>query len=514
MRSHMSYSCLVVAGATMIVLGLTATASAADATKPNIVFLISDDHRWDALGVAGNDKIKTPHLDRMATEGQWYRNCTIQVSSCSPSRAALLTGLPPDRNGWYSNEFQRKDVIDAHGFDQYNLLPKEMIKNGYHTAFTGKWHLTPDPWLVGFQTVKRWMLGGAGNFLNPRLAEGYSREMKLIRGFTQTIFADDAIGELNKRASGDTTQPLFLWVAFTAPHGPFGPNPEPFQGMFADRTPEELAPETYYDDPTQTRRGRQTWSNYYEAMAALDHEVGRILDTIRESSLSTNTLVVFLGDNGFMMGRRMMHGKYVPYEDSLVVPLITWGPDSIMGTKGTTVTACVNSLDLPPTFVRLAGGTPPSDWTGRDATPVFKDGQTHDFTYAVSSYPDHDSLIDHVEAYRVIRTPEHKYIEWHPDAERGPEVYDLVKDPAENANLFGNPEAAEVQAKLKRLLDEYRARVGDNQWDMKGPLGMFEPERVNWTYNEGPQGRKQRTRPRTGLPETTATDRATSPTLR
>jgi arylsulfatase A-like enzyme len=495
MRNKLFAQWLLCALAIAVLAIGSASAVHAQTEKPNIVFLISDDHRWDALGIAGNSKIKTPNLDRMAEEGQWYSDFTIQVSSCAPSRAALLTGLPAYLSGWYSNEFQREDVVPRTGFDQYRTLPTEMGKAGYYTAMTGKWHITPDPWRVGFQSVRRWMLGGAGPYKDAMLAEGNSDGKKQVEGFTNTIFAEDALDELKKRASGETTQPLFLWVAFTAPHGPFTPNPEPFHSMYDGKTAAELAPETFYDDPGKTKRGLQTWENYYEAMGALDAEVGRILETIRDSSLSTNTLVIFMGDNGFMMGRRGMHGKYVPYEDSLLVPTIAWGPEWIVGTKGTTVTASVNSLDLPPTFVKLAGGTPPPEWTGRDATAVLKDGQIHDFTYAVSAYPDHYSLIAHVEAYRVIRTPEHKLIEWHPDANMGPEFYDLVKDPAENNNLYGKPEVAEVQAKLKKLLDDYRKKTGDTEWDMKGPLGMFEPERLNWTYDEGPTSTKARRAP-------------------
>src|SRR5690606_19200862 len=110
--------------------------------------------------------------DRMAREGQWYREFTIQIPSCSPSRAAMLTGLAPAQNGWYSNEYQRKDILNPNGFDQYSLLPKELVKAGYHTAFTGKWHLTPDPWNCGFESIQRWMLGGAGPFRGPHLAKG------------------------------------------------------------------------------------------------------------------------------------------------------------------------------------------------------------------------------------------------------------------------------------------------------------------------------------------------------
>lgn len=436
--------------------------------KPNIVFIISDDQRWDGLGVAGNPNVMTPHLDRMAKKGQWYREATIQVPTCSASRSAILTGLPPAQNGWYSNDNQRADILEPHGFDQYTLLPKELAKVGYHTAFAGKWHLIPEPWLCGFETVKRWMLAGAGAYRNPTLAEGNSRDRKVVKGYTQTIFADDAISVLKNKADGGTTQPLFLWLAFTAPHSKFQPNPPPFDGMYDDKTAKELAPPTFYDDPDKTRNSTETWRHYYEAISALDSEVGRIMDTVRNSSLSSNTVVVFLGDNGYMMGSRGLTGKYVPYEDSIRVPLIMWGPDSIMGARGTTVTASVNSLDLSPTFIKLAGGTPHAEWVGRDVTPTIKDGQPHDITWAVSSYPDYQTKRH--KAYRTIRTPEHKLILWHPSASLTPELYDLKKDPAENTNLYGKPEAAEVQKKLETQLTEYRQKAHDNSWDLKGPI--------------------------------------------
>jgi len=494
--SSVKFAPIVFALAGLLALGATAAAQSSASSiaapnraddKPNIVFIISDDHRWDCMGIAGNPNVKTPNLDRMAHEGQWFKDFTIQIPTCSASRSAILTGLPAYTNGWYSNEFQRKDVIGGHGFDRYNLLPKEMVKNGYHTALTGKWHITPDPWLCGFQSIDHWMMGGAGPYKDPGLAIGPSREWHNVKGFTQTIFADDAIKQLRKKSSGETTQPLFLWVAFTAPHGPFGPNPAPFEGMYAGRSPEELAPPTFYDDPGKTKHGRQTWAHYYEAVSALDHEVGRIMDTIRNSTLSSNTLVIFMGDNGFMMGRRDMHGKYVPYEDSLRVPMIAWG-SSVLGPQNTTVTAAINSLDLPPTFVQLAGGTPPTDWVGHSFADVLKDGRNHEFRYSKSAYPDNFSLIEHVKAYRVIRSPEYKLILWHPDTDRSPELYDLKKDPAENTNLFDTMPAAQAQQTLEKLMADYRARTGDDQWDMKGPLGMFEPERLKWHYNEGPTG--------------------------
>lgn len=460
---------------------------AANTTKPNIVFIISDDHRYDCMGISGNPNVKTPNLDRMAHEGQWFKNFTIQIPTCSASRSAILTGLPPYTNGWYSNEFQRKDVIDAHGFDRYHLLPKQMISNGYHTALVGKWHITPNPWLCGFETIRHWMEGGAGPYVDPKLSNGPVRNMQTVKGFTQEIFANDAVDELKKKADGETTQPLFLWVAFTAPHGPFGPNPKKFEEMYAGKSAEELAPPSFYDDPEKTHKGRQSWNNYYASISALDEQVGRIMDTIRNSSLSTNTLVIFMGDNGFMMGRRDMNGKYVPYEDSLRVPMITWGPDSLMKSKDTTVTASINSLDISPTFVKLAGGTPPEDWVGHSFVDVLADGNSHGFDHSISAYPDNMSMIAHVKAYRVIRTGDYKLILWHPDTNRPPELYDLRNDPAENTNIFNSLKVSDVQKRLEDILTRYRQETGDTEWDPKGPLGMFEPERLHWmAIDEGP----------------------------
>lgn len=463
--------------------------------KPNIILMISDDHRWDGLGIAGNKNIKTPNLDRMAREGQWFREATIQVPTCTASRASILTGLPPSEHGFYSNNWQRADVLNSHGFDKYDVLPEQLQESGYHTAFAGKWHLSADPWLVGFETIKHWMLPGAGPYRNPRLATGNSRELESVNGYTQTIFADDALEILDEKASGETTQPLFLWLAFTAPHDRFGPNPKQYDGMYDDKTAAELAPSTFYGNPSS--KGDDSWRNYYEAISALDAGVGRVMDKVRNSSLSTNTLVVFLGDNGFMMGARDMWGKYVPYEDSLRVPMIAWGPNSIVGTKGTTVTASANSIDLPPTFVKLAGGTPPESWVGRDITAVLKDGKPHDVTWAVSQYPDHKSPIDHVKAYRVIRTQEYKLILFHPDSGQGHALYDLKKDPAEKNNLFGKPEVAEIQKKLEAQLATFREKSGDNQWEMKGKVVSFrqmaKQGKVSWS-EDSDEGKEQRPR--------------------
>jgi len=265
-----------------------------------------------------------------------------------------------------------------------------------------------------------------------------------------------------------------MWLAMTAPHGGFVPNPEPFSGMYKGKTAHDLAPATYHGDRDTTAILPRVWANYYEAITALDHEVGRVLTTIETNDkLASNTLVVFLGDNGFMMGSRGMRGKYVPFEESLRVPMIAWGAKSVLGATGET-SACVNSLDLPPTFAKLAGADIPTEWAGREATAVLKDGKPNGFDWSVSEYVDSRSEIEHVQAYRAIRTPDAKLVIYHPTHNEPNAAYDLTNDPGEKNNLYDNPEGKAIREKLEPQLAQWREKTGDTTWDMTEPVIDFE----------------------------------------
>ncbi len=462
----------------LLVAANGAAQPSAAATPPNIVFIISDDHRWDCIGAAGNPNVSTPNIDQLASEGMYFRQGTIHIPACSTSRATILTGLPPHEHRWYSNEQQWAPLIDPDGFGIYTLLPEVLQQAGYHTAFTGKWHLRPEPWNCGFETIGRWMIGGAGAYQNPRLAQGRSRATTTVSGFTQRIFANEAVSILQDHAAGGTTNPLFLWVSFTAPHGSFQPVPAAIEGMYDGKTPQQLAPPTFGGDPADTQFNQQNWTDYYEAITHLDQEVGRVMGTIRNTpGLADNTLVVFLGDNGFMMGERQLHAKYVPYEGSVRVPFIVWGPDDVVGTTGAS-SAMVSSLDLPPTFAKIAGTTIPSSWRGRDMSAVLQDGQQHEFTWAVSEYPDYNTALNGVEGYRTIRTNSHKLIWYYPGTGQPVKfqnaLYDLVSDPHETNNLYGQASVAQVQANLEQLLTDWRTATGDDTWLMQQPLADFE----------------------------------------
>lgn len=438
-----------------LVLTLTVAAAAfpapAAAQPPNIVFIISDDHRWDGLGAAGNPNVLTPNLDRLAKDGVHFLQATMHVPQCSPGRAQLLTGLPPHRTGWYSNQHRSPEVDRKDGFGRFRLLPSLLRDAGYRTVFTGKWHLTPEPWDSGFAEVLTWLPGGGGAYHNLPLARGRSRKLIPGEGYTQQRFADDAVGFLKSEEA--VRQPFFMWVAFTAPHAPFGPNPPHIEQLYAGKSRDDLLPPGFRGDTSET-----SWNRYYESITFLDEQVGRLLHTLEERRLDRNTIVVFLGDNGFMMGDRGWNGKVLPYEGSVRVPLIVRAP-GLAKVSGRT-DAAASSLDLPPTFLRWAGLKPPADWPGRDLTPALQ-RRSHGLTYAVSEFADNQSEQFGQYAYRLIRTPAHKLILWE-RANKKDELYDLVQDPRETRNLAGTAALARTERDLRAKLAAWLKQTGDS----------------------------------------------------
>ena len=456
-----------------LALGLTLPSLAAQAAvpakppaKPNIVFITSDGHRWDALGASGNPAIHTPELDRLAAQGVYFRQATTAVSMCLPVRATLLTGLAPHQHGAYSNWNKRPEAARPDAFQNLPTVPGLLRETGYRTVMVGKWHLPADPWLSGFSDVKSWLPTGGTEYKHPHLAHGNSREMVETKGFTQKIFADEAIRFVRSPAAKE--KPFFLWLAFTAPHVPLEPNPSKSRRLYAGKTTAELLPPGFPRDiPTHD------WRHYYEAASELDRQVGRIVAALKKAGLAESTALVFLGDNGFMMGQRGVGatgvaGKVVPYEGSIRVPLILWVP----GMEGLTGPSDLpaSSLDIPATLVALAGLQPPATWAGRDLLKA-----NNSLEDAFTEWADEED--DRWSAYRLVRTVRHKLIVWK-DPAKPHELYDLTADPGEEKNLYENPEAQEVQKDLEARLSAWMERTEDpaRQWPKNGGEALFEPK--------------------------------------
>jgi arylsulfatase A-like enzyme len=437
-----------------------ARAPAADA-KPNIVFVISDDQRWDCLGAAGNPNIVTPAQDRLAKQGTYYRQATIHVPQCSPSRATLLTGLAPHQHGWFSNQAAESSRTDPAKLKNLPMLPKLLHDAGYRTILIGKWHLIPEPWDCGFTDVRVWLPGGGGPYENAGLAHGNSRQRTKTPGFTNQIFGDDAVTFL--RSDDAAKQPFFLWLALTAPHMPIQPNPADIQKLYADKTKQQLMPPNFPHD-----RDAGDWKHYYEACSMADRQLENVLNTLDEKGLAKNTMVIFLGDNGFMMGGRDVPqfkknkpymGKVFPYEDSVRVPMIVRMPEG--GPNRGTNDEPVSSIDLPPTILQAAGVTPPKDMPGHDLfDPQYKPAE------AFCEFADNESDKFGEIAYRLVRTPKYKLIVYE---SRPEEMYDVAKDPQEQKSLANDPAAAEVKADLRKRLDEWMRKTKDPALEWKKP---------------------------------------------
>ena len=434
------------------------TVSAHAAGKPNIVFVISDDHRYDMLGAAGNTSVHTPNLDRLAKEGTNFRQGTVHVPQCSPCRAMLITGLPPHVNGHYSNQAHRADIAkNPDGFKQYPTLPGLLRDGGYRTVLIGKWHLFAEPWNCGFTDVRVWFPPGGGKFLdNPNVARGNTRDGAKMNGFVNELFGQDAAEFIRSDAAKE--RPFFMWVALTAPHTPLTPNPPEVQKVYEGKTDQDVWPPHLPKDAKAKRM-----KDYAEAITMADRQLGHVLAALDETKLADNTVVVFMGDNGYMMGTRDLndqpafHGKVYPYEDSVRVPFVMKAPG--VKNAGAGSDACVSSLDLPPTFLKLAGVTPPATWPGRDLTPVLA-GDDKAFASAVCEFVDSENAKFGDVNYRLIRSTTHKLIDW-ADSKRPDEFYDLKNDPQELKNMIDDGSTKELQASMRKDLRAWMEKTQD-----------------------------------------------------
>ena len=464
----------------------TNSSEAADASRPNILFILSDDQRWDALGAENNTAIQTPNLDALAKSGVLFRQASVVVSLCCPSRAALLTGLLPHQSGYYSNKMW---TIDAgNGFTQPTAV-ELLRRSGYHTCLVGKWHIKPAPWRCGFDEVRMWMPHGADKYVNAELAHGKSEKINETPGHVSDLFTTDAVAFLKDQARSGAQQPFFMWLAYTEPHSPMKPVPErccePYKTLSAEHTPPGFPPD---------ERAGDSWAKYYSAITHLDEQCGIVLKTLAESGLADNTVVVYLSDNGWLMGSHGYYGKMVPMEESVRVPLIIKAPPALQKWTGIS-DALVASTDLTATWLAIAGVTVPPDCPGESMLPLlaspapkpaFRDDLFCEFE---------DEITAPGYAFRSIRTQDWKYIlrphragkafkkmeeKFEEAAEekrthKAPvmdeeQLFDLKNDPFEFHDLIHDPAAKEALRIMRLRLEGWMRRTDDPALDSNFPV--------------------------------------------
>ena len=405
---------------------------------PNVVFILTDDHRHDALGCAGHPWIRTPNLDRLADEGIRFTSAFVTTSLCSPSRASFLTGLYAHRHGVTRNEHA----------DLSRSLPTiaQLLQNaGYETAFIGKWHMAR--WSTPRQGFDHWVsFNRQGDYLKNTL--NVDGRWVLSERYVTDELTDRALAFLDH----ERDRPFLLILSHKAVHAPFLPAPRD-TGLYTDAT---IAPVT---TPPGGTAGKPDWGSrrpdfdqvsfqreYARTLAAVDTSVGRILDRLDELGLLDETVVLYAGDNGFLSGE---HGglvdKRAAYEPSIRIPLLMRYPPRVP--RGRVCEELVLNIDLAPTVVELAGLAVPAGMQGASWLPLLAGAPGRHailYEYFAEEGP--------VPTTLAVRTRDWKLITFPLDPGLPEELYDLQADPDEHRNLAADPAHAKTLANLRAEL--------------------------------------------------------------
>lgn len=437
-------------------------------SKPrNVIFILADDHRYDALGfLKGQSWLETPHLDSLANEGVHFKNAFVTTSLCSPSRASILTGL-------YAHKHK---IIDNNTAipSGTTFFPQYLQQAGYATAFIGKWHMggeSDDP-QPGFD---HWVsFRGQGTYLPSPSGLNINGKRVPQKGYITDELTNYALEWIRQQKKD---KPYFLYLSHKAVHAEFVP-PEKHKGKYKDKEfvyPKTMAAAGEQADhrPMWTKNQRNSWhgveypyhsdldiANFYkqyvETLGGVDDSVGAVLNELRKRGELDSTLVIYMGDNGFAFGEHGLIDKRTAYEESMRVPLLARCPDLFKA--GTTVDQVVANIDIMPSILAAAGRTAPSTGDGASWVPLAQGKSAawrKDLLYEYyweRNFPQTPTL-------HALRTDRYKFIRcqgvWDID-----ELYDIQEDPLESRNLIFSekhqPIVKELRGRLFQLLEQSR----------------------------------------------------------
>jgi arylsulfatase A-like enzyme len=437
--------------------GLAGVALAAEAKpRPNILFLVSDDQRFDTIAALGNPTIRTPNLDGLVKDGFTFTHARIMGSMdgavCMPSRAMILTG----RQLFRAPPNLPNDVA---------LWPEQFRNAGYTTFQTGKWHNGQPSHRRCFSDGDNVFFGGMAGHTKLDLrahkpAEKYPKKPNADPGYSSAVFADAAIEFLTKPQD----KPFVLWCSFTAPHDP-RVAPPGFENAYDPAKmplPKNFLPEHPFDNgelnirdekllptPRDPEKVKRELATYYAMIEHMDRQVGRILAALRASPHADNTIVVFVGDNGLALGSHGLLGKQSLYDHSIRVPMILAGPGIPKGARGD---ALVYALDLAPTVHDLCGVTPAPGMNGTSLVPILRGDAKEVRDAAFFAYK---------REQRAVIEGRYKLIRYRVGGRERVQLFDLASDPDEVTDLSHKPERAEDVTRLTRRLASLQADLSD-----------------------------------------------------
>lgn len=443
----------------------------------NIVFVLLDDQRYDAMGFLNAQAfLETPNIDSIARNGAYLPNAYVTTALCSPSRASILTGQYAHRHKVVDNDSPIPPGL--------TFFPQHLQHAGYETAFIGKWHMggesdSPRPGFSHWVSFK-----GQGHYLPHQDGLNVNGRKVPQKGYITDELNDYAIDWLKNRTS---RKPFMLYLSHKAVHAEFIPA-ERHRGRYKNAKfvpPRSMDSRNVSDAPMWVRNQRNSWhgvefpyhweqgqldiSDYYkryaETLLAVDEGIGRIVELLREKGLLENTLIAVMGDNGFAFGEHGLIDKRTAYEESMRIPLVMQLPLVIK--PGSRINEVVANIDLAPTFLDLAGVRNSSNMDGRSYLPILKGGKTawrdnlmyeYYWEYAFPQTP----------TMHALRDERFKYINYYGIWDIN-ELYDLRSDPLETSNLIYDPAYKEVVDKMRQQLFGIMEKTG----------GMFIPLKAN-----------------------------------
>jgi N-acetylglucosamine-6-sulfatase len=412
---------------------------------PNVIFILSDDHRWDAAGFEGHPFIETPALDRLAEEGVRFTRAFVTSSLCSPSRASFLTGTTPHRHGVWNNFTPWSD--DNRTFLEY------LGRAGYRTAFIGKWHMPGNlPELRGVNHVVTFShVEGQGTYTDcPLVVDGRSEPSRA------SYLAEELTNRALAWIESNRDAPFALYLSHKNVHAPFTPD-APEAGAYAREPvaiPAEAHPWSHMTDAQYVHLNPQplgaSLRRYGEAVTSLDRQIGRVLDALDEWGLTRDTFVVYTSDNGYLWGEHGLVDKRWAYEESIRIPFLVRHPGGGHA-PAAVVDRLVLNVDVAPTLLDLAGLARPDRMQGRSLLPLLRDpdGAWRDaIHYSYFFEPPYPT-----PTQEAVRTDRHKLVVYQG---RPPQLFDLVRDPGERHNRIDDPALAATRRSLEERLEVQR----------------------------------------------------------
>lgn len=446
-------------------LALFQLTAAMDAVgRPNFIFIVTDDQRWDALGVVQREQgqrarfpwFQTPNMDRIAEEGVRFRNAFVTTSLCSPSRAAFLTGTYNHVNGVLNNSTPFPTTAVT-----YASLMREA---GYETGFFGKFHhgkqKGPRP---GFD-YNATFLGQGVYFDCPFEVNGV---MTPTKGWVEDVTIDYAIQFLKM----ERQKPFSIFIGFKTPHEPTQPPSRAakrFTGETAKVVPNLTTPAVFRlsdkdanrkclaEEAISEGRGVEVKLNWFRCLSAVDDSLGKLLQTLDDLKLAENTVLVFTSDNGYYLGEHCLGDKRSAYEESLRIPMIVRYPK--LFPKGLVRDEMVLNTDIAPTFLELAGIPGPGYMQGRSMVPLLTGRETEWRTSFLAEYF-LEREYPNTPTWFGVRTPVSKLVKY-PGHDEWTEMFDLSKDPYETKNLARDPGHAGMRAELEAELERLTKELG------------------------------------------------------